>query len=332
MVSVSVVSPRLPRIFLLTLCLLLCLATIASADEPARDKTSRVRETLNSVRFVAYTPTDFAVWNGQIKAASAKRIEQDLTRLRPDFQGLITYSCGNGGELVPDIAQRLGFRAVILGIWEPTSAKEIAAAVAVARRFPKLVIGIAVGNENLLAHRLPWPVLRGAMEQVRAALPGVAVTTSEPFHYYLSDELPDFLAAQDFLLPNVHPTSQPWFADSSLATQVDFVIQVVTKLATRTNKPILVKETGLPSGPKALGFTPERQARFWRLLNARLAADTTRTIAFFEAYDQPWKAENARQEFGLHPEEGYWGFYDSQGRAKPVLQELREQWRPPLQK
>lgn len=329
MVSVAR-SPRPPRVFLLALCcLLLCLATAARAEAPATDKIARVRQALDSVRFVAYTPTGFAVWNGQIRAASAQSVEQDLTLLRPDFQGLITYSCANGGELVPEIAQRLGFRAVILGIWDPTSTKEIAAAQAMAHRFPSLVIGIAVGNETLLANRLPWPVLRRAMEKVRTELPGVAVTTTEPFHYYLGNTPPDFLASQDFLLPNVHPITQPWFAGSSLETQVDFVLQVVAKLAARTNKPILVKETGLPSGPAALGFTPQLQARFWRLLTARLAAERNLAIAFFEAFDQPWKAANNRPEFGLHPEEGYWGLYDKESLAKPALPEMRKQWRTP---
>ena len=313
----------------LALYCLLCLATAAGAEAPGMDKIARVRDALGDVRFIAYTPTTFSVINDRIKAATATGIEQDLTRLRPDFSGLITYSCANGGELVPEIAARLGFRAIILGIWDPTSATEMAAAVTVTRRFPKLVIGIAVGNETLLAKRLPWPVLRQAMAQARSALPGVAVTTSEPFHYDLgmaiANEPPDFLATQDFLLPNVHPVTQPWFAGSSLETQVDFVVQVVTKLAARTDKPILVKESGLPSGPAALGFTPQRQARFWRLLTTRLAPDRSRAIAFFEAFDQPWKAENSRSEFGLHPEEGYWGLYDGQGRAKPALLQLRKQ-------
>ena len=98
------------------------------------------------------------------------------------------------------------------------------------------------------------------------------------------------------------------------------------KLAERTDKPIPVKETGLPSGPRKLGFTPEKQARFWHLLSERVSPDERRAIAYFEAFDQPWKAENARAEFGLHPEEGYWGLYDAQGRGKPVVHTLRKAW------
>lgn len=306
---------------------LLGLAVASVAHAAAVDKVARVRAALRDVRFVAYTPTDFSVVGGQPKDASVARITQDLKRLQTDFQGLITYSCANGVEQVPAVAERLGYRALILGIWDPASKSEMDAAVALARRYPKLVIGISLGNETLLAQRLPWPELRTALARLRAAVPGVAVTTSEPFYYYLLDDTPGFLDAQDFLLPSVHPLYQPWFKGSTVETDVDFVVEVLGKLAERTDKPILVKETGLPGGPRELGFTPERQARFWSLLSSRVSADEKRAIVYFEAFDQPWKAENARAEFGLHPEEGHWGLYDAQGRSKPVLRTLRDVWR-----
>jgi exo-beta-1,3-glucanase (GH17 family) len=307
---------------------LLFLTLAAATHADAADKITRLRADLREVRFVAYTPTDFSVVNGQTRPASAARIGQDLARLHSDFQGLITYSCANGVEQVPAVAARLGYRALILGVWDPTSKTEVDTAVALARRYPNLVVGISLGNETLLAKRLPWPVLRSALEQLRVALPEVAVTTSEPFYYYLLDDTPGFLDAQDFLLPSIHPLYQPWFKGSTVETDVNFVVEVLGKLAARTDKPILVKETGLPSGPQGSGFTPEHQAQFWRLLSARVSADDKHAIAYFEAFDQPWKAENARAEFGLHPEEGYWGLYDAQGRSKPVLRTLRGIWHP----
>lgn len=307
---------------------LLILTAVSGACAEAADKVARLRKALSEVHFVAYTPTDFAVVNGQPKSASAARIGKDLARLHSDFQGLITYSCANGVEQVPAVAAQLGYRALILGVWDPTSKAEIDTAVALAQRYPGLVVGISLGNETLLAKRLSWPVLRRALEQLRVALPEVAVTTSEPFYYYLLDDTPGFLDAQDFLLPSIHPLYQPWFKGSTVANDVDFVVEVLGKLAARSGKPILVKETGLPSGPPDLGFTPERQARFWSLLSTRVRGDDKRAIAFFEAFDQPWKAENARAEFGLHPEEGHWGLYDAQGRSKPVLHMLKGAWHP----
>ena len=77
-----------------------------------------------------------------------------------------------------------------------------------------VVVGVAVGNETLLAQRHDWDTLRAAMQRLRAALPEVAIATSEPFYFYLNQEPPDFLAAQDFLLPSIHPLYESWFAQA----------------------------------------------------------------------------------------------------------------------
>ncbi len=315
------------RVKLVVLASLTCLSFSGVMQAAPIDKIARLRHDLREVRFVAYTPTDFTVVNGQPRSASVTRITQDLTRLHRDFQGLITYSCANGVEQVPAVAARLGYRALILGVWDPSSKVEVDTAVALARRYPDLVVGISLGNETQLAKRMPWAVLRRALERLRVALPDVAVTTSEPFYYYLLDDTPGFLAAQDFLLPSIHPLYQPWFKGSTVETDVNFVVEVLNKLTARTDKPVLVKETGLPSGPRVLGFTPANQARFWSLLGTRIRPDEKRAVAYFEAFDQPWKAENARVEFGLHPEEGYWGLFDAQGRDKPVMRALRDVWK-----
>ena len=90
---------------------------------------------------------------------------------------------------------------------------------------PELIPAVAVGNETLLAERHAWPVLRAAMQRVRAALPGVAVTTSEPFYYYLDDTPPDFIASQDFLLPRTLLGALQRFATTSSIPAVSGTIR-----------------------------------------------------------------------------------------------------------
>jgi exo-beta-1,3-glucanase (GH17 family) len=178
----------------------------------------------------------------------------------------------------------------------------------------------------LLAQRHAWPVLRAAIERLRAALPAVAIATSEPFYYYLDGDPPDFLAVQDFLLPSVHPLFQPWFAQATTAQAVEFVVEVAARLSAKTDKPVLIKETGLPSGPPGTRFTPDAQAAFWVALLRQMPRVPGRGVAYFEAFDHDWKEENARQEFGAHPEEGYWGLYRADGRPKVALTTLRRLW------
>jgi exo-beta-1,3-glucanase (GH17 family) len=310
--------------------MLVAVAVFASMGLPAQSETtdpvSRVRAAIESVRFVAYTPTDLKIVSGQVRAASTERIRKDLTVLRKDFDGLITYSCADGVDEVPDVAKALGFRALILGIWDPLSEREFRNVKRLVNAYPQLIVGVSVGNETLLAERHQWPVLRAAIQRLRTALPGVAITTSEPFYYYLNNDPADFVAVQDFLLPSVHPLFQPWFDQASTAQAVDFVVRVAGLLSAMTDKPVLIKETGLPSGPPGTRFTPAAQAEFWTSLIRQLPKLPGLGVAYFEAFDHDWKEENARQEFGSHPEEGYWGLYTADGHPKAVVAQLRKMW------
>jgi len=310
--------------------LLMAVATlvplILQAQPESNGPSSRVRTAIESLRFVAYTPTDLKIVSGQVHAASRERIRKDLTILRDDFQGLITYSCADGVEEVPELASALGYRALILGIWDPLSEREFSNARRLVNAYPQLIVGISVGNETLLAQRHEWTVLRASIQRLRNALPGVAITTSEPFYYYLNDDPADFLAVQDFLLPGVHPLFQPWFDQATTAQAVDFVVRVAGLLSAKTDKPVLIKETGLPSGPPGTRFTPETQTEFWTTLLKRLPRKPGFGVAYFEAFDHDWKEENARREFGSHPEEGYWGLYTADGHPKAVVAEMRKLW------
>ena len=313
------------RVALLALVLL---TTACEKTEPSRQgAVERLRAAVESVRFVAYTPTDLTVVEGQVRPASVQQIRKDLTILRKDFTGLVLYSSADGLEEVPAIASVLNFQALILGIWDPRAEREIANAVRLARAYPQLIVGVAVGNETLLAKRNDWATLRQSMLRLRAALPDVAITTTEPFYFYLNDEPADFLSVQDFLLPGVHPLYEPWFAQATTEGAVDFVVKIATRLSAKTDKPLLIKETGLPSGPAKQGFTPARQTEFWSALAQRLPPAKGRGLVYFEAFDHAWKVKNAEKEFGLHPEEAFWGLYTEEGTPKPVVKALRQIWR-----
>ncbi len=278
---------------------------------------------LGEVRFVAYTPREFAVVGGQPRAATEAGVRRDLTLLREHFDGVITYSVTYGLERVPEIARKLGFRAVILGVWDPANAEELATAVRLAREYRGLVVAVAVGNEGLYWKRYHWPMLEEALRRTRAALPGTAVTTSEPFAAYLDETYPHFVELQDFLLPNVHPVFETWFRPERYSQGVELVQNVVKRLRDRYGKPVLVKETGMPSGPASKGYTEGLQAKFWRLLLERLPPETGRAFAWFEAFDGPWKPAAGVGEFGrLAEEEAHWGLYTAEGRAKAVVQIL----------
>src|SRR5580698_673588 len=91
---------------------------------PRSASTQLLQHTMAHGRFVAYQPTALKAVNGVLSHADDASIRADLEVLRPWFDGLITYGAQNGNERVPDIAARLGFHAVIVGVWDPADKTE----------------------------------------------------------------------------------------------------------------------------------------------------------------------------------------------------------------
>ncbi|HXZ86897.1 MAG TPA: hypothetical protein VEI82_15550 [Myxococcota bacterium] len=297
-------------------------AALALAAAPAAADPARVADALASVRFVAYTPRGFDPGGGGRPPDSAA-LRADLALLRRSFDGLVTYSCASGLDALPRLAREAGFRAVVLGVWSPSDSLELGRALAAARAEPGVVVALALGNEGLFFHRYGAPALAAAFARARRELPGLALATSEPFSLYLDAAQAASLPREDLLLPNVHPVDQPWFGSAPPQTAVDFVANVVAALEARFGVPVLVKETGLPSGPEDAGFDPGAQAAFWSALARRLPPTRAHAFAYFEAFDGPWKpARSPDPSPAKRAREAHWGLFDAEGRPKPALQEL----------
>ena len=289
----------------------------------------RLRAALSRGRFVAYQPTSLTVVNGVFTPADAASIRADLETLRPRFDGLITYDAVHGAEQIPALAAALHYRALILGVWDPFDAAQLAAALRAAQQFPQLVVGVSLGNELLFSRRADPARLAALVAQVRARYPALPLSTTEPFHLYYQPDTAPLLAQLDFLLANVHPVFQPWFRHAADRDAAQFVVNVVAQLAPHACGPVLVKETGVPTAPAAAGFSEQRQAGFYRALRAAFAPGPTGAFAYFSAFDAPWRAADVTgvpgARPGTHEEEAHWGLFDAGRRPKPAAREL-----PPL--
>jgi exo-beta-1,3-glucanase (GH17 family) len=271
-------------------------------------------------RWIAYQPTSIHVINGQQTRADVASIKQDLQALRSRFDGLITYGSNNGADQVVDVAAQLGFRALILGIWDIGNTQEIAAAVAAAKRHPKLVVGISLGNERLYAKQASVAQLAAAIEKLRQQAPQLALTTTEPFHIFLQADSATIMQASDFMLVNVHPVFESWFRTAPDANAAEFMTNVVKKLQAVACGPVLVKETGVPTAPESMGYTPARQASFYAALQQRFKPDRQAAFAYFSAFDAPWRVNDESPVPGVHPEEAHWGLFDERRAPKLVVQ------------
>jgi exo-beta-1,3-glucanase (GH17 family) len=276
-------------------------------------------------RFVAYHPTSLRMFDGHPTHADPASIRADLQVLRPHFDGLITYGSVNGAEAIPAVAASLGFRAVIIGVWDPFDPSQLDAAVGTARAYPDIVTGISLGNELLFTRRHSFADLAALVVSVRRRLPAIAISTTEPFHMFYGSEAAVLLHQMDFMLVNVHPVFQPWFRGAPDHNAAEFVVNVVTKLTDGYCGPILVKEVGVPTAPSESGFTPERQASFFTELLMQFPPSRERSFAYFSAFDAPWRAFDeiagpARaSSAAMHPEEAHWGLFDERRRPKPAL-------------
>ena len=281
-----------------------------------------LRSALAARRFVTYQPTALRFWDGRATRADAASLRADLVALRPYFDALVTYDAINGVEQLPAIATALGYRALVIGVWDPFDQAQVDAALAAAAAYPQLVVGLSLGNEMVFGKRRSAAALAARLAQIRRRAPRLALSTTEPFHMWLQPASRPLLAQMDFVLANVHPIFESWFRDAPDANAARFVVDVVALLGKAHCGPVLVKETGVPTAPAERGFTPARQRSFYRELARALPPARSHAFAYFAAFDAAWREFDWHPVPGKHPEEAHWGLFTEDRRPKPIADSL----------
>lgn len=274
---------------------------------------------------IAFNPSRYDPRTPPAGAYPDHELRADLTALRPAFDGLVLY--GFDATVTPGILEQaasLGYRAVLLGIWDPKSEAETAGVADLIRRYrDRLALAVCLGNEGINDNRYTIEDLGGARDQLRrltgtgAAVP---VTTSEPAGDYGWPPLRGF---GDFLAPNIHPAiDQEALSPRAAVAWVRGRAMAIAEIA---GKPVLVKETGFPNGGGA-PHSPERQRAFWaewlaqgRHLSSGRPDPLISSAAAFEAFDAPWKA----LQLG-NPMEAHWGLMTAERQPYPAFQAWAE--------
>jgi exo-beta-1,3-glucanase (GH17 family) len=308
---------------------LLLLASVAAGAAPVCHRPAKptaldtLRAVMASGRFIAYQPTQIRIYDGVPTQASEASIEADLKALRPFFDGLITYSSMNGAERVADVAAKLGFRAVIPGIWSFDDTREVGNALAAARRHPRLVVGLSLGNERIFARERTPEFVTQRLRLLRSQAGDLPLTTTEPFHIFIPPAARTLLGEMDFMLANVHPVFQPWFQGATDADAARFVVNVMKELEAVHCGPVLVKETGVPTAPANMGYTPARQASFYAELRRQLPPSRERAFGYFSAFDAAWRVHDSHPGVTTpQPQEGSWGLFTEERQPKPAARAL----------
>jgi exo-beta-1,3-glucanase (GH17 family) len=303
------------RLRFLSLAIVLLVGSCLSADD---DFTLfRYLRSEPTPHLITYTPSQLDPRNPANQAAlKTNSIRADLEALRPAFDGLVLY--GYHEACTPRIlavAKELKFKAVLLGIWDIKSAAEIdGVSKLVDLHHADFALGVIVGNEGITFSRYEADDLAIAAVRLRASLPrDVAITTSEPLVGYQHEFIREF---GDFLAPNIHPV----FDRENLgpADAAAWERQEAGKLADRSKKPVLVKETGFPHAGKPR-YTPQSQQEFWAAYTkpGLLEDKSQKTWQFFgvgfEAFDLPWKSEESKLEI-----EKSWGLFSPKREPYPA--------------
>ncbi len=306
--------------------LLPLLATLfprAAAASTSRAPLASLQSALQNGRFITYQPTALQAINGVLSPASDQSIVSDLKILRPYFDCLITYGAQAGGERIADLAATLNFRAVILGVWDFRDRREVQNAINAARRQPKLVAGLNLGNEMVLAKRADWSQLANALKQLRQDLPNMPLTTTESFAEYIDQPQSALVLKEiDFMLVNIHPIFESWFQKGQPQNWADFVVNVTKLLSQKFPGPILVKETGIPTSPQASGYSETAQQNFYRALEKTFPPSKQQSFSYFSAFDAPWRLQDDIVGGGHHPEEAHWGLFRADRAPKAVIRDL----------
>jgi hypothetical protein len=89
------------------------------------------------------------------------------------------------------------------------------------------------------------------------------------------------------------------------------------KFARENGKPVIISETGYPSGPRLLGFTEDKQALYVKMaFEKAFALDGINGMGIWRYRDSSWRS--------FPPQENRFGLKDSRGRSKPAWDALKE--------
>jgi exo-beta-1,3-glucanase (GH17 family) len=306
-----------------SLCDLLCLCLLGCSCASAESHFfSYLADPSSRSSLVAFSPTHHDPRPGkEHRIPSRQSLRDDLQALRPAFDGLILY--GYDRQITPIIleeAKRLGYRAVLLGIWDSMSKDEIAGIAQLVHQYQQqLALAVCVGNEGIAFARYTLDDVRRGIDLLRALLEpdaSVPLCTSEPIDQYVDDKLRQ---VGDFLCPNIHFVFE--HPEKSPADAARWVRGLGMSLAESAHKPVMVKETGLPHGAGE-HFSPAAQEAFWASYLERGTLDHTLDFyhvwisyaAAFEAFDLDWKAEQSKMMI-----EGMWGVLAPDRKPYPAF-------------
>jgi len=254
-------------------------------------------------------------------------VRQDLSLMAGLTSQIRTYSTVGANYGVPTMADKMGLR-VMAGAWIDVDPKknqeEIDNLVTLATNNGS-VSRVTVGNEAIYKNLVKVPQLINYIREVKRRLPGIPVSTAEPYGVWLDH--PELLDEVDFVAVHILPFWNGIPVQDAVAWTMGNYQAVKDAVKKRgLDKRVVLTEIGWPSqGLQRMGAvaSPVNQGIFLRNF-VREAKKNDVEYFIIEGFDQPWKAQF---EGGVG---AYWGVWDGHRNLKPALQGILvnyENWR-----
>ena len=245
--------------------------------------------------------------------ASPTQITARLATIAPWTQWIRLFGTGGGLDRAPALAKGLGLRVACAAWLSSNPAANDAElttleALGRAEQCDLLIVGSeTLYRGDLLAARLVAYIAR-----VKAAVPGVDVTTADTSGKLLEPGSASVLAAVDVVLHNTYPY---WEGTSLAQAPAQLASRHAALVAAAPGKRVIVSETGWPTCGNPVGAaipSPDNAARY---LSAVLAWARTATVDvfYFSAFDEQWKTTREG------PQGACWGVWDRLGNIKPAM-------------
>lgn len=239
---------------------------------------------------------------------SEKQIRQRMDVIAPYTQWVRSFSCSEGNEHTPKIAQEKHINTMV-GAWisgdKSQNEQEIKKLIELGKS--GLVNIAVVGNETLMREELTEDELIDYIKRVQEALPGIPVGYVDA--YYQLIERPQLMDVCDVILVNCYPFWEGSSIEKS-ATHLKQMYAVTQKAA--NGKPVIITETGWPNqGDATKKAEPsENNAMKYFIDTANWAQKNEIPIFYFSSFDESWKVHH-EGDVGAR-----WGLWDTNENLK----------------
>ena len=239
---------------------------------------------------------------------SADQIRERINIIKPYTSWIRTFSCTDGGELIPAIARENGVK-VMAGAWlsddKDQNELEIENLIKIVKAGDADLV--AVGNEVLYREELTEEELLEYIHRVREAVPEASVGYVDAYYEFVNR--PAIAEACDVLFINCYPFWEGCHIDYSLVYMKNMYYSV---LQAARGKRVVISETGWPNiGTSFESSEPSTDNAIRYFINTqKWSREDNIEIMYFSSFDESWKI-GAEGDVGA-----YWGLWDKDGKLK----------------